>query len=1452
MSHPPLRLTHTTFVEAMYKTYRKLRKAAEGSVSSGTESSREGAEKMSVESGGGGARVVPMEGPSGKSKGGEGGISELVEFMPSMPMPKSLGLGMGVGTVLSRAARLAARERGTLAPTMGRLGSSSRSVRVRASPPPPGPPPTAPPTGPAALPTGGMESGRPVDPPFPAVSANAVPSPLRPARAREPIPPSENAMDIGGGGDPGPGTAAFLGMEKRMEGDGGVISSREHSLSGLSSNSGFTIVKTNRSLSSSSLDFRALSSGLGRRGSGGMGGAGLAAAGRRNSGVPLKSLVETLPTRVMEEDPARVRSMDHGEMYETEDIRVMYSSKAREINYGSNRRRYQGREGRKRGVRSRFLVKAKQIASKGKGKAGKGGGRKKKVEKKKKEVTMSISESGSGGDTVGVDDDDGGVSGGVVGSGEGVGGVEKVRTHDDVMLSLMGRTKYDVAAGSAVAAVAAGGEGVATGGEGVAAAAAAAGGEGVAPIRRPLASRVGRMRRAAQKKGVAAPKKGAAAPKKGAEGTGQAEKSTRKRKRNDASDATTPASGATASGAPSSGAGATSSGAGATTASGTASRSKRTTKKAKVGKKGFAKVKASITEPEAPKSVSQNYVRLRLNKPGERRGARISRKGKKSKKKGGNGTTRKKAAKGELPAHRGAGEKSMDMGGADFDPNVLEAIAAFDAIPEDDDDDNGGDDKLERAPEDAYQGGMTERARRVVGEWRAGRLDLEEVNKELLGHDRFRPGQREAVERVLEGKSTVVVLPTGSGKSAIYQLPSFLVSGVALVVTPLVSLMADQLENLPSDLIGATINSSQSYEMRKTIETELVAGRISVLFVSPELLETRRFRVLLEKVEVGFVTIDEAHCVSEWSHNFRPSYLRLHQTLSGIFGVDTFLALTATATGRTVEAIIKALGMDGDDESGRIVGGRVPENLQLSAVTTVAEGHGGVDELVRVLREEPFAGLDSIIVYCSKRRTTEEVAARLNADSFSAACYHAGMEPGTRASVQRSFMRGKICIMVATVAFGMGVNKADVRGIIHFNMPKAIENYVQEIGRAGRDGVLSYCHVFVRDSDYISMRSHAYADSVDLGTVKALLGEVFGDGRETRFISLRKLPPQLDMKEGVIETVLVYLSLDQSSGGVGDRPYIRLLPGMHKCAKVWVSERNVTAACAAGVNSAVRGPEYGTSLSSMTNEMLDAMVGKPVQGGPGGGNKSKYASLIQAVTGGVVKRGSWRAMRRYRKGNKGTSGYYYVNLGEVAEKMGVGVDQVRSQLYAASRSKVLMYDLTEWCSAYQVLAHPGKGEEGTSTEVELAYKVQAMLRRLESTQLDQLNAMRTLLDDFTATGNDRALRSAMAEYFGSQEPDTEPGATAPGAALLPQLQLEQRKDSSHVRSDIKVFLRTLEGSISPRAVARIFHGIPSPAYPMIEWRNNHFWGRHLGVEFAELMKAAKAVMLGSAPPAANS
>jgi ATP-dependent DNA helicase RecQ len=330
-------------------------------------------------------------------------------------------------------------------------------------------------------------------------------------------------------------------------------------------------------------------------------------------------------------------------------------------------------------------------------------------------------------------------------------------------------------------------------------------------------------------------------------------------------------------------------------------------------------------------------------------------------------------------------------------------------------------------------------------------LDLD-AGLRRLGHARFRPGQREAIERLLAVGRLLLVAPTGGGKSLVYQLPATLLGGTTLVVSPLISLMQDQVRALAARGIAATYLAStlDASEMRRRLAA-LGAGRAALAYVAPERLAYPGFRALLRGLACPLVAVDEAHCISEWGHDFRPEYLELGGVL-GELVAPRVLACTATATPVVRDEILARLGLPADTP--QIVQGFARPNLALRAAEV--EGRRGrarqVDALLAEALGRPGAGHGTAIVYAGTRRETEAECARLQAAGWRAASYHAGLDGGQRGGVQEAFAEGRVEVVVATNAFGMGIDRSDVRAVVHLVPPGSIEAYYQEVGRAGRDG----------------------------------------------------------------------------------------------------------------------------------------------------------------------------------------------------------------------------------------------------------------------------------------------------------------------------------------------------------------------------------------------------------------
>ncbi|OVA15382.1 Helicase [Macleaya cordata] len=636
------------------------------------------------------------------------------------------------------------------------------------------------------------------------------------------------------------------------------------------------------------------------------------------------------------------------------------------------------------------------------------------------------------------------------------------------------------------------------------------------------------------------------------------------------------------------------------------------------------------------------------------------------------------------------------------------------------------------------------------------------------GYDSFREGQLEAIKNVVTGKSTALVLPTGAGKSLCYQLPALILPGLTLVVSPLVALMVDQLRQLPPMIQGGLLSSSQGSEEASDTIRRLIEGNIKVLFVSPErFLNAEFLSIFGSTLRVSLVVIDEAHCLSEWSHNFRPSYLRLRASLlREKLNAKCFLAMTATATTKTLQAIMCALEIP---PTSLIQTSQMRENFQLSVTLS--------GNLMLLMKSSPFTEVTSTIIYCKFQSETDLLSKYLCDNNISAKSYHSGIPAKDRSRIQELFCSNKIRVVVATVAFGMGLNKSDVGAVIHYSLPESLEEYVQEIGRAGRDGRLSYCHLFFDDSTYFKLRSFSYSDGVDEYAVNKFLCQVFSNALNSpgKIFSLVKesASQKFDMKDEVIITVLTYLE-------IGEVQYLRLLPQLNVTCTLY--------------------------FHKVGNQICSQIFS--------GSSNDNFRSEAK-------------------------QGAYVFDIPAMANSIGVTAIDLSNHLQNLKFKGEITYEVKDLAFCYMVVKTPGDF-------CSLAAHLTKWLSEVESCKVKKLDVMYNAatfaakvcekVDGCSGTQHTKCLQSRIMDYFSREDDD-------------PQCDFSNKmgRSSPFLRADIKVFLQSnSHAKFTPRAVARIMHGIPSPAYPSSTWSKTHFWGRYSQIDFPVVIEAATAELMNFA------
>ena len=395
------------------------------------------------------------------------------------------------------------------------------------------------------------------------------------------------------------------------------------------------------------------------------------------------------------------------------------------------------------------------------------------------------------------------------------------------------------------------------------------------------------------------------------------------------------------------------------------------------------------------------------------------------------------------------------------------------------------------------------------------------IEKELqrhFGFDSFRTGQREVISRIVKNQSAAAIFPTGAGKSLCYQLPAMILPHMTVVVSPLLALMKDQIDFLVRNHIpAARLDSTLTKEDYDDILRRAQNGELKILMISVERFRNERFRSHLQRMNISLLVVDEAHCISEWGHNFRPEYLKL-PAYKKEFDLQLVLLLTATATKQVIEDMCVKFEVPRENVT---VTGFYRSNLFLQ-VTPTSESQKK-KRLLQRIRESPKA---PTIIYVTLQKTAEHVSDFLTTNGIVSLPYHAGMNNEERERIQNEFLSGKIACIVATIAFGMGIDKKDVRRVIHYDLPKSIEGYSQEIGRSGRDGETSFCEVLGNRDNVSVLENFVYGDTPEDQVINKFLHRIWHNKGPVWEIKLTTLCQELNIRMLPLKTLLVYLDME--------------------------------------------------------------------------------------------------------------------------------------------------------------------------------------------------------------------------------------------------------------------------------------------------------------------------------------
>lgn len=403
-------------------------------------------------------------------------------------------------------------------------------------------------------------------------------------------------------------------------------------------------------------------------------------------------------------------------------------------------------------------------------------------------------------------------------------------------------------------------------------------------------------------------------------------------------------------------------------------------------------------------------------------------------------------------------------------------------------------------------------------------MDIEQQLQQHFGFNSLRPGQKEVIQAIIDGHSAAAIFPTGSGKSLCYQLPALLLPHLTLVVSPLLALMKDQIDFLTRHNIpAASIDSSQSRDEAAAVMQGVRNGQVKILMISVERLKNERFREFIKNIPVSLMVIDEAHCISEWGHNFRPDYIKLPVYQQDL-NIPQVLLLTATATAHVIEDMSREFSIATNNI---ISTGFYRNNLNLQVQP--CEQHNKLKFLADYLQKHQG---EASIVYVTLQKTAADISHYLSQQQIHSEAYHAGLKSELREQIQERFMNSQTQCIIATIAFGMGIDKNNIRHIIHYDLPKSIENYAQEIGRAGRDGLPSNCLLLGNANGINTLENFVYGDTPELAGIENVLNDIkqhnqnkAGQNAEQWEVLAYPLSVQSNIRQLTLKTLLVYLEM---------------------------------------------------------------------------------------------------------------------------------------------------------------------------------------------------------------------------------------------------------------------------------------------------------------------------------------